>query len=629
MAGDAVHLVALVLAPDEAALLLRLVLQRAVYLGIVSGHRLEAVAVLGVIGVELDGRHVVRVIGHVELAPGVAAAPCEIRISGCVVGLHLVLASFHLEDEPVGRERGGLRLHDPEELLQGCIVQGDALRVDAFHVDLQPGLPLEGPLVLVQRIVPGLAGLQVLALHLLAGRQGVHVCKDKLPVDPGGIAAGGDVAAGVVPVLVKVLLLQAAEDGLDGLRRRTVRGGVAEQLGHLGEPGLGVRPLRASLVIADQLAGLVPGELQGGADGLVDDREGFVPRMEGAAQEDLAGCVDDLVYVQRGHPVLPVHVLLEEEVQLGAVHVPEGVPERGEDGGVLPAVDGPRCGVSDDGSGPAYGHLRTVQIGRHGGLGLDGLEAHSRGVCVELLEDLRVRPDGHLAALQRDEVVAGLRSDLHGVGVSQVSAHQAGEPLASVLAHLGAELRAAGRKGVAVQVTEGVALLVDGVPVHRRAVAQLTALQALALLHGEQPHEDGGVQGELLDVRLLQMRPVGENVVLEPGAGGRIDAEVQLILLFLLSHDLERVAVDGIEALPVLGGEHAIVHLRMAAGTLAAADYESIDATDEALVALLRHHRLSRTCRGFDELLEGHEDGISKLFHLGPGGRVSRDRDCS
>ena len=296
----------------------------------------------------------------------------------------------------------------------------------------------------MQRIVPGLAGFQVLALHLLAGGQGVHVGKDKLPVDPGGVAAGGDVASGVVPVLVKVLLLQASEDGLDGLRRRPVRGGVAEQPGHLGEPGLGVRPLRASLVVAHQLAGLVPGELEGGADGLVDDREGLVTRMEGAAQEDLAGGVDDLVHVQRSHPVLAVHVLLEEEVQLGAVHVPEGVPERGKDGGVLTAVDGPGGGVSDDGSGPADGHLRTVQIGRHGGLGLYRLEAHPRGVGVELLEDLGIRPDGDLAALQRDEVVAGLRGDLHGVGVAQVSAHQAGEPLAPVLAHLGAELRTAG-----------------------------------------------------------------------------------------------------------------------------------------------------------------------------------------
>ena len=108
------------------------------YLGVVAGHRLEAVAVLGVIGVELDGRHVVRVIGHVELAAGVAAAPREVRISGGVVGLHLVLPAFHLEDEPVGRERGRLRLHDPEELLQGGVIQGDALRVDAFQVDLQP-----------------------------------------------------------------------------------------------------------------------------------------------------------------------------------------------------------------------------------------------------------------------------------------------------------------------------------------------------------------------------------------------------------------------------------------------------------------------------------------------------------
>ena len=326
MAGDAVHLVALVLAPDEAALLLRLVLQCAVYLGIVAGHRLEAVAVLGVIGVELDGRHIVRVVRHVELAAGVTTAPCQIRISGCVVGLHLVLPAFHLEDKTVGREGGGLRLHDPEELLQGGIVQGDARRVDAVHVDLQAGLSLEGSLVRVQRIVPCLAGFQVLALHLLSRRKRVHVGKDKLPVDPGGVAAGGDVASGVVPVLVKVLLLQAAEDGLDGLRGRTVRGGVAEQPGHLGEPGLGVRPLRASLVIAHQLAGLVPGELQGGADGLVDDREGLVTRMEGAAQEDLAGGVDDLVHVQRGHPVLAVHVLLEEEVQLGSVHVPEGIP---------------------------------------------------------------------------------------------------------------------------------------------------------------------------------------------------------------------------------------------------------------------------------------------------------------
>ena len=123
------------------------------------------------------------------------------------------------------------------------------------------------------------------------------------------------------------------------------------------------------------------------------------------------------------------------------------------------------------------------------------------------------------------------------------------------------------------------------------------------------------------------MGAVGENVVLEKGAGRRIDAEVQLVLLFLLSHDLEWVAVDGIEALPVFDRKHAIVHLRMAAGTLAAADYEAGGATSNTIIALLRHHRISRPRRGFDELLEGHEDGISKLFHLGPGGRVSRNRD--
>ena len=99
------------------------------------------------------------------------------------------------------------------------------------------------------------------------------------------------------------------------------------------------------------------------------------------------------------------------------------------------------------------------------------------------------------------------------------------------------------------------------------------------------------------------MGAVGENVVLKKGAGGRIDAEVQLILLFLLSHDLERVAVDGIETLPVFDRKHAIVHLRMAAGTLAAADYEAGGATYKALIALLRHDRFSRPCRGFDELL--------------------------
>ena len=180
-------------------------------------------------------------------------------------------------------------------------------------------------------------------------------------MDAGGLRLGGDVPAGVEPLLVKDLRLEAAKNGLDGLSRRLVGSGGPVDGGYVLQPGLGVCPARAALVIRHELIRLAAGIFQRIAHGLVKGFKAFCV-ADVAAQEDLTGSVDDFVYIEGGKLVAAVDIGLIEKVQTGAVTVPQRIGHSGKDGGVLTGVQHLCLRIADDRALPLDLHLRTGQV---------------------------------------------------------------------------------------------------------------------------------------------------------------------------------------------------------------------------------------------------------------------------
>ena len=261
-----------------------------------------------------------------------------------------------------------------------------------------------------------------------------------------------------------------------------MRGRGAEACGHLPQPLLGVGPLRAALVIGHVLVRLTAGELQGVPGGLVDGFE-ILGVADVASQEDLAGSIDDLIDIQGGQLVAAVHISPVEEVQPGSIAVPERIGQGGKDGRIHTGIVHLGLRVADNRAIPLNLHFRPLKEIGDGGRRLHRLPAARRRHLVVFRKDLCIGVDGHPGALEGDDVRPGLRRDLAGVGIHQVTAHQAYVAITLILADLVPQAGRALREGVPVGLTHLLALGIDGRPVDGRAVAIEPAAHSLRLLH--------------------------------------------------------------------------------------------------------------------------------------------------
>ena len=369
--------------------------------------------------------------------------------------------------------------------------------------------------------IPLPARLHVEADDLVVGRQGGNVLLDEFPVDPGGLSAGCDISAGIEPVLMKYLRLEAAEDGLDALGRRLMGSRGAGDHGDLREPLAGIRPLGASLVIVDQFVGKMAGELDGVTVSLVHDLETFgVADM--TAQEDLAGGIDDLEDIERRDPVAAVDVGFVEEVQTGAVTVPKGVPDGRHDGLVHARVGHLRGDIAQDGSHPLGLHLRPVEIADQGGLCLERFPAFLDADLIVALKQLRIRVDRSPGTLQRDDQAAAFLGDLAGIPVDQAPADKAGVAVTLELADLVAQPRLVPRERMPVLVAQALAARHDRRPVQRGRVPALVAGGDLQVRHLQETLQDRRIQRVLFNLVALQAGAVGELITLVVAAGVRI-----------------------------------------------------------------------------------------------------------
>ena len=570
--------------------------------------------------------HVARVELHEELTAGIAVTPVQIRHVRSGIDVVAVLLAVHLDGDALRGEAGRAGRGAPEQLAHGGVAEHLAGGVLAAQVHVHPGAAAETADVRMRGLIPALPGVHICGDHLLVGREGVYVLLDGFAVDARSLAACRHVAAGIEPALVQLLRLEPAEDGLDGLRGRLVRRGGTEDGGDLGKPFLGVGAFRAALVIGHQLVGLVPGENERVAVCLAHHLE-VLDGTDAAAQEDLGRGVDDLVHVERGDPVPAVHVGLVEEVEPGTITIPQGVAHGRQRRGELVLELALGGEAAQGGALPARADVRTVQRVGDRGLTLHELPPAGGGLDVVTLQDLRVVVDGHAGALEGDQEVHDLVGHLAGIAIDQVAGHQGGVANAAVVAQLLAQSRYVLREGVRHDVAKGLAAVVDRRPVDRRGVAGLVVLCALRVLHLHELIEHGCVHGELVDLVALDVRAVGEQVVLEEMPGGFIHHNGRHFLR--LGQLLQRISVLLDVALLETGGQRGVDDQRAVAQALALTALLDAATCEQLLVVAVAHHW--GALAGVGQLLDCYVDGSFVRFHCGvvllvTGSRVSRYR---
>ena len=120
------------------------------------------------------------------------------------------------------------------------------------------------------------------------------------------------------------LCLETAEDGLNGLSGSLMRRSGSEECGYVLEPELGVCAFGASLVISHKLIRLATRKLQGVARSLIEGLKAF-SIADVAAQEDLTGCVNNLIDVECRQLVPAVYIGAVEKIQTCTVTIPESI----------------------------------------------------------------------------------------------------------------------------------------------------------------------------------------------------------------------------------------------------------------------------------------------------------------
>ena len=496
---DAVVLLGCLLLTDEACLAFGLLLDGAVddHVGLCDA--LEAELACLVAAIEADGGEVVGVVADDEALEGVLAAPLVVGHSGS--GEHLVAVVGAADgdgDALRGEDDVGARLA-PEGLDDGGFGGHLGLGVGAGLVHLDAWLAGGG----MREAVPLVACPGILLQQLVAGGEAGAVGGDELEVGARGGALRRHVLAGEVPVLVEHLLLESAEDALDGLGCAVVGAGGAVNVRTLVEEACGVGLAVASLVVVDELEGEVTGALDGTAEGVVL-RLVVLGVGDPVAEEDLGVCVDDLIDRGGADAALVVAVV---EVELGAVAVPEGVAQGGK-GGLMAAVEELGGGeLAVDGVVPLLDVLRVVVPLGERLHALQGLPSAVGGSFVVALEDLRVGEDGRAASLEGDEQTGGLGRDLRGVGVADLGADDGAVggfdalALACVLPLLDPclEARQAGGEGVGHDLAVVLRFPEEDLPYFPCPVAEGAAHGHALLVAADKLLKDGGVGGVLLD----------------------------------------------------------------------------------------------------------------------------------
>ena len=315
--------------------------------------------------------------------------------------------------------------------------------------------------------VPLLAGGAVGGHHLLARGQLLHIGQHELRVEAGTVAAGRDVLPGEIPILMQHLALEAAEDRLDALGRRVVRGGRTGHPGNLLQELPGIRAARAALVIEHQLHRQEPGALHRIAAGLIHALE-ILHLADIAADQALAERIHNLVGLQtRGLIALTGHILLVIQIDLRTVTVPHGITAAGHDGIELAREQRLGGQLALLGVLPLHHHLRTLQELQQRIDAPQRLPPLPGALGIVLVIELLDGIDRSAGPLHRNDPAAGRGGDLRGIGVGQLAGHQAAVALPLVLAHLLPQAGDILRQCMAVLIPQPLAALIDSLPVHR------------------------------------------------------------------------------------------------------------------------------------------------------------------
>ena len=423
-----------------------------------------------------------RIIGHIELTASIVAAPEQIRITFLVEDLILQLLAIDGELDAVSGELGRLGGSHPEQIPADGVGQLDCLRIDLRLIDLHAASAGELLHIRVRHLIPALSRVHIERYDLIVGRKLIYVLLDEFTVNSGRFSLGCDVAAGIEPLLMKNLLLESAENGLNRLGWCLVRSGGTEERSDAFKPVLRVSAASAALVIGHELVRLAACEFQRIAHGFVKSlkRLGIA---DVAAEEYLTGCVHDFIDIQGSYLVTAVDVSLVKEVQPGTITIPKRVRHGRKDSGVLARIDHLRLGIAYHGTLPLYLYLRTGEEVYQGSLSLQRLPAMLSCFGIVFGKDLRIGIDRSPGALEGDDEATAFLGDLASIRIDQMAAYQAAVTDALIFADLVTQTGDIARQRVPILRAQLFACLVDRRPVDRRAVAMKAALDALSLLH--------------------------------------------------------------------------------------------------------------------------------------------------